>query len=294
MATAVPTLPEAQATALQAAYDRALGTKRLWFWFGALVLCGVIALSGWIAEVNLPRFFANISKFTSYISRLFFLDTGKPVWTDFADWFWGLKKWGKNLAETIVIAYVGTLTGAVGGFLLCFAAAQNVTRGTVPLFLARRLLEFCRTVPEIVFALLFVATFGLGPLPGVLAIALHTTGALGKLYYEVVENADLKPFEGVTASGGTWTEAIRFAILPQVASNFASYGLLRFEVNVRGAAIMGFVGAGGIGQDLLEAIRKFYYSDVSALLVIIIATVMVIDLGTEWLRHRMIGEERWR
>ena len=294
MATAVPVLPERQAQALQAAYDRALAAKRGWFWMGAAVLAIAIGVSGWMAEVDLAKFFANIGKFTSYIGRLFFLDTGKPVWTDFVEWFWGLGKWSGKLLETLLVAYVGTVVGVVGGFLLCFAAAQNLTTGKLPLFLARRYLEFCRTVPEIVFALLFVAAFGLGPLPGVLAIGLHTTGALGKLYYEVVENADMKPFEGVISAGGTWPEAIRYAILPQVASNLASYALLRFEINVRGAAVMGFVGAGGIGQDLLEAIRKFYYSDVSALLIIIIATVMVIDLVTERLRHRMIGEERSR
>ena len=291
MATAVPTLPDAQAAALKAGYDRAIAAKRGWFWLGMAALAVTIAASGWIAEVDLGKLAANIGKFTSYLGRLFFLDTGKPVWTDFKEWFWGVPKWSGKLIETLLIAYVGTILGGLGGFLLCFAAAQNVTRSWLPLFVARRVLEFCRTVPEIVFALLFVAAFGLGPLPGVLAIALHTTGALGKLYYEVVENADMKPFEGVVAAGGTWVESLRFAILPQVVSNFASYGLLRFEINVRGAAVMGFVGAGGIGQDLLEAIRKFYYSDVSALLVIIIATVMIIDLVTERIRHAMIGEE---
>ena len=127
---------------------------------------------------------------------------------------------------------------------------------------------------------------GLGPLPGVLALAIHTMGALGKLFSEVVENIDMKPVEGVTATGASWVQTVRFAVLPQVLSNFVSYGLLRFEINVRGAAVMGFVGAGGIGQDLLEAIRKFYYSDVSAILVLIIVTVAVIDLLTERIRHR--------
>ena len=157
---------------------------------------------------------------------------------------------------------------------------------------SRRLLEFCRTVPEIVFALLFVVAFGLGPMPGVLALAIHTMGALGKLFAEVVENIDMKPVEGVTAAGANRLATLRFAVLPQVMSNFASSALLRFEINVRGAAVMGFVGAGGIGADLMVAIRKFYYSDVSAILVLIIATVMVIDLLTERLRHTVIGMER--
>jgi phosphonate transport system permease protein len=158
----------------------------------------------------------------------------------------------------------------------------------------KRLLEFCRTVPEIVFALVFVVAFGLGAIPGVLAIAIHTMGANGKLFTEVVENIDMKPVEGVTATGAGWTRTIRFAVLPQVLSNFASYTLLRFEINVRGASVMGFVGAGGSGQDLVEAIRKFYYTDVSAILILIVLTVVVIDLGTQMLRHRLLGLEKER
>ncbi len=118
----------------------------------------------------------------------------------------------------------------------------------------------CRTVPDVVFALLFVIAFGLGPMVGVLAIAIHTTGALGKLFAEVVENIDMRPVDGLSASGASWVETVRFAVLPQVLSNFASYALLRFEINVRGAAVLGFVGAGGIGQEFLAAIRNFYYA----------------------------------
>ena len=157
--------------------------------------------------------------------------------------------------------------------------------------LVRRSLEFCRTVPEIVFALLFVYALGLGPVPGVLAIAIHTVGALGKQFAEVVENIDMNPVEGVRATGGSWVEQIRFAVVPQVLSNVVSYTLLRFEINVRGASVMGFVGAGGIGKELLGSIRQFYYSDVSAILLMIIATVVVIDLLTERLRHRLLGIE---
>jgi phosphonate transport system permease protein len=149
-------------------------------------------------------------------------------------------------------------------------------------------------VPEIVFALVFVVAFGLGPTPGVLALAIHTMGALGKQFAEVVENIDMKPVEGVTAAGGSFAQTVRFAVLPQVMAGFVSYALLRFEINVRGAAVMGFVGAGGIGMDLMEAIRKFYYSDVSAILVLVIATVVAIDLATERVRHRLIGLEHGR
>jgi phosphonate transport system permease protein len=146
-------------------------------------------------------------------------------------------------------------------------------------------------VPGIVFALIFVMAFGLGPMAGVLAIALHTTGALGKLFSEVVENADMRPVEGIRSTGASWLSSMRFAVLPQVIAGYASYTLLRFEINVREASVMGFVGAGGIGQELLVAIRKFYYSDVSAILVMIVVTVFLIDIGTGWLRGRLFGEE---
>src|SRR6185436_19181647 len=155
----------------------------------------------------------------------------------------------------------------------------------------RRLLEFARTVPGIVFALIFVIAFGLGPMAGVLAIAVHSAGALGKLFSEIVENADMKPVEGVRSTGASWLSCMRFGVLPQVSAGFASYTLLRFEINVREASVMGFVGAGGIGQELLVAVRKFYYYDVSAILLLIIVTVFLIDIGTGWIRGGLFGRE---
>ncbi len=142
------------------------------------------------------------------------------------------------------------------------------------------------------FALIFVIAFGLGPMAGVLAITIHSIGALGKQYAEMVENIDMKPVEGLRSTGASWIAAMRFAVLPQVVAGFASYTLLRFEINVRSASVMGFVGAGGIGVELIVAIRKFYYSDVSAILLMIILTVFVIDIGTGWIRGRLFGQER--
>jgi phosphonate transport system permease protein len=208
------------------------------------------------------------------------------------EWYWGLGKWSFLLLDTILIAYVGTLLGAILGFVLCFTCARNLVRNVWICAVMRRFLEFGRTVPDIVFALIFVSAFGLGPIPGVLAIAMHTTGALGKLFAEVVENIDMKPVEGVASTGGSWVQQIRFGVLPQVQSNFVSYALLRFEINVRSAGVLGFVGAGGIGMTLMVSIRKFYASDVSAMILLIIATVMLIDYGTERLRHHLIGTEQ--
>lgn len=298
MSTAVTRLPAAQLEPFASAYARATAERRWTTLIAIGLTIAVAVLSGWVAEVSPGRFFGNIGNLFSYFDRILTLDngpsTGKRVWTDLGEWFWGWSKWLKLIADTLLIAYLGTVLGTIVGAVLCFFAATNMMPDGRIRWATKRFLEFCRTVPDIVFALIFVIAFGLGPIPGVLALTIHSAGALGKLYTEIVENADLKPFEGVTAAGATWAEAIRFAIVPQVLSNFVSYAMLRFEVNVRGASVMGFVGAGGIGQDLIEAIRKFYYADVSAIIVLLIATVILIDLGTERLRHALVRVENRR
>jgi phosphonate transport system permease protein len=276
---------------MEMAYAQAVALKRRQLWLGLLLLAVLVVLSGQIAEISISKLYQHIGGFASYIDRIIHLENGRPVISDPAEWFWGWKKWLALMGETLLMAYVGTLLGASAAFVLCFLASQNLTQSKGVVFFTRRLMEFFRTVPELVFALIFVVAFSLGPLPGILALAIHTAGALGKLFAEVVENIDMKPVDGVVAAGGNWFHKIRFAVLPQVASNFASYALLRFEINVRGASVLGFVGAGGIGQTLLEVIRKFYYADVSALLVMIIATVMIIDAVTERIRHKLIGLE---
>ena len=276
---------------MEMAYAQAVALKRRQLWLGLLLLAVLVLLSGYVAEISFSKLYQHIGGFASYIDRIFHLENGRPVISDPAEWFWGWKKWLALMGETLLMAYLGTLLGATAAFVLCFLASQNLTQSKGVVFFTRRLMEFSRTVPELVFALIFVVAFSLGPLPGILALAIHTAGALGKLFAEVVENIDMKPVDGVVATGGNWFHKIRFAVLPQVASNFASYALLRFEINVRGASVLGFVGAGGIGQTLLEVIRKFYYADVSALLVMIIATVMIIDAVTERIRHKLIGLE---
>jgi phosphonate transport system permease protein len=294
MAQSLPRLSENRLSPLMDGYARALAARRARSLAYSAIFFVVTALAVLAAEVDLTKFFANIGNIGSYFDRILTLENGQRVWTDPAEWFWGWKPWGRLLLDTLLIAYVGTIIGAVAGFLLCFVASANLVANPWIRSSVRRLLEFSRTVPELVFALIFVIAFGLGPVPGVLALAIHTMGALGKQFYEVVENIDMKPVEGVSSTGASWAMTVRFAVVPQVLSGFLSYALVRFEVNVRGAAVMGFVGAGGIGQDLLEAIRKFYYSDVSALLVMIIATVVIIDLISERLRHRLLSMESAR
>ncbi|MBR0907760.1 phosphonate ABC transporter, permease protein PhnE [Bradyrhizobium liaoningense] len=291
MTVAVSILPEQQLAALNAAYRQAVARRRWRLLLGAVIFAAALALAAVGAEVNLRTLFTYFGNFVSYFDRILTLDSGQRVWTDVGEWLWGWRKWLKMLGETLLISYVGTLIGATLAFVLNFLAADNTSPAPWLRFVVRRLLEFARTVPGIVFALVFVIAFGLGPMAGVLAIAIHSTGALGKLFSEIVENADMKPVEGIRSTGASWLSCMRFAVVPQVTAGYASYALLRFEINVREASVMGFVGAGGIGQELVVAIRKFYYSDVSAILLTIIVTVFIIDITTGWLRGRLFGKE---
>jgi phosphonate transport system permease protein len=291
MTTAVAILPGQQLAALNEAYRKAVARKRLRFTLVTAVFFAALVLASVGAEVNLRTFFSQFGNFISYFYRILTLEDGTRVWTNITEWLWGWRKWSLLLGETILISYVGTLSGAVLAFVLNFLAAENTAPASWLRIIVKRVMEFCRTVPDIVFALIFVIAFGLGPMAGVLAITIHSIGALGKQYSEIVENIDMRPVEGVRATGASWISCMRFAVLPQVAAGFASYTLLRFEINVRGASVMGFVGAGGIGQELVVAIRKFYYSDVSAILLMIVVTVFVIDIGTGWIRGRLFGKD---
>ena len=171
-------------------------------------------------------------------------------------------------------------------------ASRNLVRSALLRMTVRRVLELLRTVPDIVFAMVFVVAFGLGPLPGVLALTLHSAGTLGKLFTEVVESIDLRPVEGVTAAGGGLAVAGALRRAAAGGVQLRQLHAVALEYNVRGATVLGFVGAGGIGQDLLIAIRKFYYQDVSAMLVLIVACVMLLDMASERLRHRLLALEQ--
>lgn len=289
MTIAIQPLPVEQNAHLQAIYATMVGQKRRQLYLGSIIFILLVLLAAMGAEVDPHKFATNFWKFPRYFNDMaphigFF-----TFFDDIAEWYWGLGKWLGLMAETLLIAYIGTITGAVVAFVLSFLASDSMAVSGWSKFASRRFLEFCRTVPDVTFGLIFVVSFGLGPFPGVLALAVHTSGALGKLFYEIVDNIDTKPVEGLRASGASWSQQVRFGVVPQILSNFISYSLLRFEINVRGASIMGFVGAGGIGQLLIEYVRKFYYVDVGAVLLIIIATVMLIDYSTEKVRHRLIA-----
>jgi phosphonate transport system permease protein len=294
MTSSILSVPQARLEVLLADYQREVGRRRRQSLLVLAILAILIAIAGRFGEVDLNNLFQNISNFTSYFGRIVPKLTVANFGADVADWYWNVTGWLKLLLDTVLIAYLGTLIGAGGAFTIAFFAAANLAPSNVLRWSIKRIFEFCRTVPDLVFALMFVSAFGLGPLAGILAIAIHTFGTLGKLFTEAIENIDMKPVEGVRSTGSRFIETVRFGALPQVMSGFASYTLLRFEINVRSGSVVGMVGAGGIGQDLFVAIRKFYYTDVSAILLMIIVSVAVIDLVTERIRHRLSGQGKSR
>ena len=259
---------------------------------GLVVLVALILLAGHYGEVELGKLARHLSGLTSYFERIMPRLRPGQLTEDLGEWYWGFGGWAKLLFDTILIAYLSTLAGTIGAGILCSLAAENLAPSKTLRWIIKRLFEFCRTVPDLVFALIFVSAFGLGPLAGILAIGIHTFGTLGKQFTEAVESIDMNPVEGVRSAGARLTDTVRYAVLPQILPNLASYTLLRYEINVRASSIVGFVGAGGIGQELFVAIRKFYYTDVSAILLMIIVTVSITDLLTERIRHRLSPVER--
>jgi phosphonate transport system permease protein len=292
MTAGIPTLPQDRLDVLLAGYGQQVARRRRRSFAVLAVLAVLAVVAGHFGEVDLGNLLDHVSGLGSYFGRILPKLSYANFAGDVADWYWNFVGWLKLLFDTVLIAYLGTLAGAAGAGLLAFLAAANLAPSRGLRWCVKRLLEFCRTVPDIVFALLFVSAFGLGPLAGVLAIGIHSFGTLGKLFTEVVENIDMKPVEGVCSSGGRFVDTVRFGAMPQILPNLASYALLRFEINVRSSSIVGFVGAGSIGQDLFVAIRKFFYTDVSAILLMIIVTVAIIDLLTERIRHRLTPVER--
>ncbi len=238
----------------------------------------------WVIAAGLPRL-------GEYLEKTLPVLRAESLGADFGAWFWRWKVWAWLLLETVLIGFLATVMGVAGGLILSFPAARNLSPAPWVCWISRRVLEIARTVPELVWALIFVFCFGVGPMAGVLAIALHAMGALGKLYSEANENIDMRPVEGVKAAGGSWADQMRWGALPQVVPNVLSYTLLRFEINVRSSSIIGYVGAGGLGQELRTAISLQEYTDLSALFLIIFTAVMVIDRVSEGLRHRIIGLE---
>ena len=278
-------------------YKNLIGKKRFWnLSLIVLIFIGVI-LSSKIIDINGSNLLNGIPRLGDYISQILpsieinKLFLGSKDQGSIAYWYFNLPKYLKLLFETFNMALLATIVGSALALFLSFLAAKNTSPNSLLFFTIRRMLEFFRGVPEIIFAILFVWVLGIGPLAGIIAMTLHTTGSLGKLFSEVHENSNDKPIEALKASGGNWLSEMKFGLLPQVLPNLISYALLRFEINIRASTILGFVGAGGIGQELYLVINFNYYEEVSAIILLIILTVISIDLLSSYLRKNVIRIE---
>jgi phosphonate transport system permease protein len=196
-----------------------------------------------------------------------------------------------QLIITVNIAIVSTIIGGTLAFFLCFFAATNLVGAGAVRWIVRRIMEVLRAFPEIVIAGLLTAVLSIGPIAAIAAVSLHTIGALGKLFFEVVENSDMKPDEGLRSVGASWAERVRFAIVPQVMPNFVSYALLRLEINVRASTIIGAVGGGGIGEVFRLSIGRDYAAQTYAIIVLLLVTIIIIDQFSSWMRRRLVGDQ---
>lgn len=195
----------------------------------------------------------------------------------------------KGLAETLAIAFLGTMLAAVLAFPLAFVAAKNVAGQRVVRFLSRRMLDSIRGVDTLIWALIFINVVGLGPFAGILAVAMSDIGTFGKLFSEAVEAADTKPVDGIASTGGSTLHRVRFGIVPQVLPVMLSQVLYYFESNTRSATVIGIVGAGGIGLFLSNEINQQNWDRVAFLILMILVTVAIIDFISSRLRFAIIG-----
>ena len=270
---------------IQSSYTAQVQRRRL---YGGLTLLIFVMLmvSGFnVADSrNAGGFWDGIANIGDYPA-----DVLSEAWEKRADLPGLMAKFFPALVETINIAAVSTLIGACAGLILSLLSTRGLARWPrlIPVF--RRFMDIMRAVPEIVIALMLIFVLGGGPVPAMIAIAIHTAGALGKLFSEVAENADLKPVEGLSSTGASWMQRMWLGVLPQVAPNYLSYALLRFEINIRASAILGFVGAGGLGYELRNAMAwgPGRFDEAAAIFVLLFGTIVLFDQLSSFYRNRL-------
>ena len=242
--------------------------------WGGVILILVIAFRP-VVMAHLPRLFTN-----SENMRQFGREFLKP---DFTQW----RLYVSQMWLTIQIAMWGTTLAVLIAIPFGLACSRNVS----PIWLQqpmRLLMNLLRSIPDLVVGTLFIVAVGLGPFAGVMALALNTGGVLAKLFSEAVESIDKGPVEGVRATGANRMQEVVWGVIPQVGPLWTSYALYRFESNSRSATVLGLIGAGGIGQLLFETLNAFDYQKLSAIVIIIIVAVTLIDLLSQAMRSRLL------
>ena len=246
----------------------------------ALLAVVIFAFGVHSLDMSYQRIIGGLSELGSMVLLMFPPDPGS----------WHLAGvYAYAMLETLAIALLGTLLAAIAAFPLGFLAARNTTINGVIQFFARRSFDSLRGVDILIWALIWINVVGLGPFAGVLALLMSDLGSFGKLFSEAIEAADDKPVEGVLSTGGSSVAAVRFGILPQMLPVLLSQVLYAFESNTRSASIIGIVGAGGIGLILSEQIRTLELQQMSFVILLILATVSLIDWGCARLRFSIIG-----
>jgi len=244
-------------------------------WAAWAVILGAIAWSAVETEVSLPRMIEGLPFMWDFLRRMVPPDLSV------------LGNALRGAMETIQIAVVGTAVAALLALPMGFAAARNAAPAWL-FYWARGLLNVFRAVDTLVYALFFVAAVGLGPFPGVLAVMVYTATVLAKLYSEAIEAIEPGPVEAVRATGATTLQVLRWGVLPQLVPQFLSFTLYRFETNIRAAAVLGFVGAGGIGFYIQTYLRLLNYPAAATVLLVLIGLVTIVDFASSRLRARLV------
>ena len=248
-----------------------------------LLPVGILALLLWggaiVCRVDLATLVAGIPRGIDLLGHMF-----PPAWEAFP----GLM--GPALI-TVQIAFVGTVFGVLLAFMISLLAAGNLNPNRLTRELARGLLSAERATPDLIIILLFVAIVGLGPFPGVMALAVSSIGMLGKLFADAIEEVDPRPLESLTAAGATKTQIIRYAVLPDVLPSLIANSLYRFDVNIRLSIFLGVVGAGGIGSDLIMSMRMLEYQAALSAIIVIFVLVVACEKISDAIRERVLGQE---
>lgn len=251
-------------------------TRRLRGWLGWALVFGLLAWSWAPAEMfRVSALFTDWRNMAEFGSAF--------LHPNFHEW----QQYLADMVVTIQIAIWGTALAVVFGIPFSILCSVNVCPPWI-VQPVRRLMDSCRAINEIVFALLFVVAVGLGPFAGVMALFVHNLGVFAKLFSEAVEAVDPRPVEGIRVTGAVRTQEVIFGVIPQVLPLWSSFTLYRLETNVRSATTLGIVGAGGIGQTLYESIRSFQYSDTAAQIIIVVVTVIVLDLVSARIRKALV------
>lgn len=232
---------------------------------GALIALAVLVSAAATGLLDYNRLAEGLPAIGVLFSEMF-----PPDFTDVMDWL-------MPVVDTLAMSVAGTTLAVVLSLPLAFLAAPNTAPNGAVYRVARGILNGLRSIPELIMGIIFVAAVGFGPLPGVLALGLHSVGMVGKFFAEAIEHVDEKPLEAAQAAGASSFQVIQHAILPQVMPQIADVTIYRWEYNFRASTVMGMVGAGGIGLELMSSLRLMKYSEVSAILIVILAMVTVVD-----------------